>query len=142
MSNCLVSDQDRPSVGHDLGPNCLQRLSADDMSLLARIELKVNMHICQIFTNNSPVIWTGIGLGVFSIQRDKILIKLKTNQSLIILPDILHVTLQKSQSTDPMHSSFSGTLSLIFSLSLPLHQYFVYARSKGSGKAVLMLRHD
>ena len=29
MSNCLDPDQDRHSVGHDLGPNCLQRLSAD-----------------------------------------------------------------------------------------------------------------
>ena len=28
-------------VGPDLGPNCLQRLSADDKSLLARKELKL-----------------------------------------------------------------------------------------------------
>ena len=33
MSNCLDQDQDRHSVGPDLGPNCLQRLSADDKSL-------------------------------------------------------------------------------------------------------------
>ena len=32
VSNRLDLDQDRPSVGPDLGPNCLQRLSADDKS--------------------------------------------------------------------------------------------------------------
>ena len=31
----LYPDQDQRSVGPDLGPNCLQRLSADDKSLLA-----------------------------------------------------------------------------------------------------------
>ena len=30
MSNGLDQDQDRHSVGPDLGPNCLQMLSADD----------------------------------------------------------------------------------------------------------------
>ena len=35
----LDPDQDRLSVGPDLGPNCLQRLSADDNSPLARKEL-------------------------------------------------------------------------------------------------------
>ena len=32
MSNSLDPDQDRHFVGPDLGPNCLQRLSADDPS--------------------------------------------------------------------------------------------------------------
>ena len=32
VSNSLDPDQDLPSVGPDLGPNCLQRLSADDKS--------------------------------------------------------------------------------------------------------------
>ena len=32
MTNCLDPDQARRSVGPDLGPNCLQRLSADDES--------------------------------------------------------------------------------------------------------------
>ena len=32
VSNGLDPDQDRHSVGPDLGPNCLQRLSADDKS--------------------------------------------------------------------------------------------------------------
>ena len=39
MSSNLDPDQERPDVGPDLGPNCLQRLSADDKSLLARNEL-------------------------------------------------------------------------------------------------------
>ena len=30
VSNCLDLDQARHYVGPDLGPNCLQRLSADD----------------------------------------------------------------------------------------------------------------
>ena len=30
--NNLDTDQDRHSVGPDLGPNCLQRLSADDLN--------------------------------------------------------------------------------------------------------------
>ena len=30
MSTCLDTDQDRHSARPDLGPNCLQRLSADD----------------------------------------------------------------------------------------------------------------
>ena len=33
VSNGLNPDKDRHSVGPDLGPNCLQRLSADDRSL-------------------------------------------------------------------------------------------------------------
>ena len=32
----LDPDQDRHSVGHDLGPNCLQRLSAEDKSRCKR----------------------------------------------------------------------------------------------------------
>ena len=34
MSNSLVPEQDRHFVGPDLGPNCLQRLSADDKKLM------------------------------------------------------------------------------------------------------------
>ena len=37
--NSLNPDQDRHSVGPDLGQNCLQRLSANDKSCLARKEL-------------------------------------------------------------------------------------------------------
>ena len=32
VSNSLDPDQDRRSVGPDLGPNCLQRVSADNNS--------------------------------------------------------------------------------------------------------------
>ena len=32
MSNSLNPEQDQHSVGPDLGPNCLQRLSAEDKS--------------------------------------------------------------------------------------------------------------
>ena len=32
MSDSLDADQDQCSVGPDLGPNCLQRLSADNTS--------------------------------------------------------------------------------------------------------------
>ena len=42
MSNCLDLDQDLNFVGPDLGPNCLQRLSADDKSPLARKESRVS----------------------------------------------------------------------------------------------------
>ena len=38
VSNSLNPDQDRNFVGPDLNPNCLQRLSADDKSQLARRE--------------------------------------------------------------------------------------------------------
>ena len=40
MSNGLDPDQDRHSIGLDLGPNCLQRLSTDDNG---RKELKVGV---------------------------------------------------------------------------------------------------
>ena len=40
MSNGLGPDQARHVVGPDLGLNCLQKLSADDKSSLARKELK------------------------------------------------------------------------------------------------------
>ena len=40
MSNCLDPDQDRCSVGPHLGPNCLQRFSADDKVATGRNELK------------------------------------------------------------------------------------------------------
>ena len=48
VSNSLDSEKDGHSVGPDLGPNCMQRLSADDKShsLLARKELIYNqLHI-------------------------------------------------------------------------------------------------
>ena len=40
VSNILVADQDRHFVSPDLGPKCLQRLSADDKSIAGMTELK------------------------------------------------------------------------------------------------------
>ena len=39
VANGLDPDQDRRSVGPDLSPKCLQRLSADDKSPLARSKM-------------------------------------------------------------------------------------------------------
>ena len=41
MSNGLDLDHDRHSVGPDLGPNCLQRLSADDKVAASKDGVKV-----------------------------------------------------------------------------------------------------
>ena len=43
LSNSLDPDQARHGVGPDLGPNCLQWLSADDRSLEEGEELSGNM---------------------------------------------------------------------------------------------------
>ena len=40
VSNSLDSDQDQPFVVPDLGPNCLQRLSADDKIATCRERVK------------------------------------------------------------------------------------------------------
>ena len=48
MSNGLEPDQDRHKVGPDLGPNCLQRLSANDKS---RCMLgNFNVFCCRLLT--------------------------------------------------------------------------------------------
>ena len=39
VSNSMDPDQAQPFVGPDLGPNCLQRLSADDKSRYGATEL-------------------------------------------------------------------------------------------------------
>ena len=44
VSNCLDPDQDRQNVGPDLGPDCLQRLSAIDFFFVAASMERVNMH--------------------------------------------------------------------------------------------------
>ena len=59
MSNAFDSDQDRQnpdqdqhSVGSDLGPNCLQRLSADDKSIYRKLvhsdpgDFLVSLKVC------------------------------------------------------------------------------------------------
>ena len=43
MSNSLVPDQARLYVGPDLGPNCLQKLSADDTS---RYKVNLGLNEC------------------------------------------------------------------------------------------------
>ena len=43
MSNSLDPDQDRQYVGPDLGPNCLQRLSADDTRRQRVYKLNLNI---------------------------------------------------------------------------------------------------
>ena len=45
-SNSLDPDQDRHYVGPGLGPNCLQRLSADDKKRKEFITRTVNKGIC------------------------------------------------------------------------------------------------
>ena len=45
MSNSLDPDQDRQFVSPDLGPNCLQRLSADNKSRLLIIVITTIMEI-------------------------------------------------------------------------------------------------
>ena len=52
MPNSLDPDQDRHSVGPDLGPNCLQRLSADDeLPVKAMNIYKQLSHHMKLFTS-------------------------------------------------------------------------------------------
>ena len=51
VSNGLDPDQDRHSVGPDLGPNCLQMLSADDKSKYNRTEQSVQKDSDQLRKN-------------------------------------------------------------------------------------------
>ena len=46
VSNSLDPDQARQNVGPDLGPNCLQRYSADDTS---RQRVNGSMFVCFIY---------------------------------------------------------------------------------------------
>ena len=50
VSNSLDPDQDQHSVGPDLGPNCLQRLSADDKVAASkeRIKFLLSRHLSYI----------------------------------------------------------------------------------------------
>ena len=45
VSNSLDSDQARHFVGPDLGPNCLQRLSADDTSIETKSWILIDVYI-------------------------------------------------------------------------------------------------
>ena len=77
MSNSLDSDQARHFVGPELGPNCLQRLSADDKSghWLGKSKMKLRYVVssCQLWINHgikeNPVhsdILSSISLAHFS----------------------------------------------------------------------------
>ena len=77
MSNSLDPDKDRYYVSSDLGPNCLQRLSADDKSPLARKEFK-DFNNRLIYTNQqkrdnilpiSPLRYLLCSLAEFSCTR-------------------------------------------------------------------------
>ena len=50
--NSLDPDQDIYSVGPDLGPNCLQRLSGDDKSSLVGKELLLILDQKKIYLNS------------------------------------------------------------------------------------------
>ena len=49
VSKLLDPDQERCSVSPDLGPNCLQRLSADVWSTLAREEVDTHQYNCYMY---------------------------------------------------------------------------------------------
>ena len=51
MSNCSDPDKDRHSVGPDLGPNCLQMLSVDNKTPLARKPKLVSLDYGRKFLN-------------------------------------------------------------------------------------------
>ena len=51
VSNGLDPDQDRHSVGPDLGPNCFQRLSADDKICRYRVKSELTS---EIFCSMKP----------------------------------------------------------------------------------------
>ena len=55
LSNCLDPDQDRHSVGPDLGLNCLQRLSAEE-PLLARKELRKKYKVYRLSPNKTKIV--------------------------------------------------------------------------------------
>ena len=57
MSNSLNPDQDRCFVGPDLGPNCLQRLSADDK--VTAIKERVSGSCTTKLPEYSKVVVTG-----------------------------------------------------------------------------------
>ena len=68
VSNSLIPDQDRYFVSPDLGPNCLQRLSADDKSPLARKEV-----ISELIKFNIPCELVGIWFFVAVTKIDNVI---------------------------------------------------------------------
>ena len=66
LSNSLDLDQGRHFVRPGLGPNCLQRLSADNTSK-QRVKVgvvfrKVNSSNGEMFTDHWLLLWSGVGL--------------------------------------------------------------------------------
>ena len=49
MTNSLDSDQDQQSVGPDLGPYCLQRLSAELLTKVSASKERVELKAIYIF---------------------------------------------------------------------------------------------
>ena len=64
MPNSLEPDQDRRFVGPDLGPNCLQRLSADDKSPLAWKDCYPSF-LVKLFLQKSCIV--GPNIFIFSV---------------------------------------------------------------------------
>ena len=51
VSNCLYQDQDGPFVSPDLGPNCLQRLSALQLNCRGKESVKASIAaLAECFT--------------------------------------------------------------------------------------------
>ena len=55
MSNSLDPDQAQDLVGPNLGPNCYQRLSADDFKYQAKIQITIT-HDASV-GNNTRIAW-------------------------------------------------------------------------------------
>ena len=55
VSNSFDPDQDQQNVGPDLGPNCLQKLAADDTSK-QRVKNFANLNLSYFFLNASLIL--------------------------------------------------------------------------------------
>ena len=71
VSNCMDLDQARCFVGPDLGPNCLQRLSADNTSRYRDNAKKplYNMYTCILVDKKGPHFITRTGFFKMSIMQ-------------------------------------------------------------------------
>ena len=69
VSNSLDPDQARRYVGPYLGPNCLQRLSADDKSLLAGKELNTEQFLSTTFWLKPWLKSISIGSNFFQLAK-------------------------------------------------------------------------
>ena len=69
MSNNLDPDQAPHYVGPDLGPNCLQRLSADNKSCLAGKELNTHQLVDTTFWLKPCLKLISFGFNFFHLAR-------------------------------------------------------------------------